>query len=157
MSMIKSSAADWAIQESRQRISGVLTRSHLLVFKTDAPLTVYVRGAKCTVTVRHHTLDQVELRATLFNAFGLQFVTDQDDAGVYVIAKRRRFVGMLSRAEFELTVPVYANLAFNLTPGTVKIEDIDGVLELPPMNPTYPMSLDHQPSAQQTLAEKSEQ
>lgn len=135
----KSELTVW--EANKQRIAARGTRSHLRVFKVDAPVTIFVRGTKCKVTVQYHELEQVELHAHLYNAFGLQFVTEQDDAGVYIVAKRRRFLGWISRAEFVLRVPAYANLAFNVTPGTVQLEQVTGVVNISPLTRPIPMSL----------------
>ncbi|MBZ0308479.1 MAG: hypothetical protein K8I82_20605, partial [Anaerolineae bacterium] len=136
---MKSDLTVW--EENKRRIAASGNRSHLRVFKVDAPVTIFVRGTKCKVTVQYHELEQVELHAHLYNAFGLQFVTEQDDAGVYIVAKRRRFLGWISRAEFVLRVPAYANLAFNVTPGTVQLEQVTGVVNISPLTRPIPISL----------------
>jgi hypothetical protein len=83
------------------------------------------------VVVLYHELEQVELYASLYAAFGMRLVVEQDEAGIYVIAHRRRFFGMLSRSELTVKVPTYCQLVFNLTPGTVQVEDFSGILEIP--------------------------
>lgn len=128
-------------EDSKRRIVASGTRSHLRVFKVEAPVTVFVRGTKCKVTVQYHDLEQVELHVHLYNAFGLKFVTEQDEAGVYIVAKRRRFLGWISRAEFVLRVPAYANLAFNVTPGTVQLNEVTGVVHISPLTRPIPMNL----------------
>ncbi len=140
----KSELTVW--EANKRRIAARGNRSHLRVFKVDAPVTIFVRATKCKVTVQYHELEQVELHAHLYNAFGLQFVTEQDDAGVYIVAKRRRFLGWISRAEFVLRVPAYANLAFNVTPGTVQLEHVNGVVNISPLTRPIPMSLPQIPS-----------
>lgn len=128
-------------ENSKRRIAATGFRAHLRVFKVEAPVTVFVRGTKCKVMVQYHEMEQVELHAHLYNAFGLKFVTEQDDAGVYIVAKRRRFLGWISRAEFVLRVPHYANLAFNVTPGTVQLNDVAGVVNISPLTRPIPLSL----------------
>lgn len=107
----------------------------LRVFPVRPPVTVFVRASQCQVTVHYHELDQVELHASLYAGFGMRLVVEQDEAGVYVVARRRRLLGLLSRCEFTLTVPIYCHLAFNLTPGTVRLQDLNGPLEIPPLTP----------------------
>ncbi|NJL94332.1 MAG: hypothetical protein HC915_11730 [Anaerolineae bacterium] len=94
---------------------------------------MFVHGLGCLVRVQHHAKDQVEIHARLVNAFGLIFVTEQDEAGVYVVVRQRRLVGAISRAEFLLSVPHYTHLALHMTPGTVRLEQFDGLLEIPPL------------------------
>lgn len=130
--------ASGMIVRSQQRFSLWLMQSLLRVFAVAKPTTVFVRGSKCRIKVHYHDLNQVEIHANLFYAFGLRFVTEQDDAGVYIVIKRRRLLGMFSKAEFVLNVPRYANLALSLTPGSVHFEDVSGILEIPPVKDEVP-------------------
>lgn len=128
--------------EAGKRGVGTSTqRAHLRVFKVADPVTVFIRGSRCQVKVRYHDLDQVEIYARLYNAFGVQFATEQDDAGVYIVVKRRRLLGAISRADFLVMVPRYAHLAVNLTPGTVRVEEVDGILEILPRKEAAPALL----------------
>jgi hypothetical protein len=108
-------------------------RTLLRVFPVQPPVTLFVRASNCQVTVQYHALDQVELRASLYAGFGMRLAVEQDEAGVYVVARRRRLLGLFSRSEFTVTVPYYAHLAFNLTPGIVRLPNINGTLAIPPL------------------------
>jgi hypothetical protein len=85
------------------------------------------------VAIQRGAAPKVILRADMRRAFGLELAAEQDDAGVYIVAKQKRVVGKLSRADFSLTVPADCHLVFHLTPGDVVLEDIDGMMELPPI------------------------
>jgi len=125
--------------EAGRRGMGTSTqRAHLRVFKVSDPVTIFIRGGRCQVKIRYHDLDQVEIYARLYNAFGVRFVTEQDDAGVYIVVKRRRLLGLISRADFLVMVPRYAHLAFNLTPGAVRVEEFNGILEILPRKEAAP-------------------
>lgn len=50
---------------------------------------------------------------------------------MYIVARRKPVVGTISSARFTLIVPPEANLVFHLTPGTVRIDNIDGKLVIP--------------------------
>ena len=121
-SLLPVDSIDWLMDEVKQQHTLSTGRTHLRVFKVEHPVTVFVRASRCRINIQYHELEQVELHARLYNAFGLRFVTEQDDAGVYVIVKRRRLLGWISRADFLLRVPHFANLAFNLSPGTIKLD-----------------------------------
>jgi hypothetical protein len=125
-----------AVDTALDAASGVMphtAQSYTQVFKVDRPVTVYVRGSHCRVTVRRAVAPQVTLEASMVRAFGLEFATEQDDAGVYIVLKRKPVMGTVSRAEFALTVPYDCHLAFNLTPGDVVLQNPDGLFELPPV------------------------
>lgn len=106
-------------------------RSFTQVFTVSRPLTVYVRGSHCAVSVRRHDAPRVELEANLARAFGVELTAEQDEAGIYIVARRKPVVGAAARLELALTVPPDAHLAFHLTPGDVSFLDLDGLAELP--------------------------
>lgn len=107
-------------------------RRYLRVFPVQQPVTLFVRGSNCKVTAGYHELDHVEIYASLYAAFGMRLVIEQDEAGVYVVVRRRRLWGLLSRSEVIIRVPYYCRLAFNLTPGDVQLQQLNGTLEIPP-------------------------
>ncbi len=118
-----------AVAEAVPRVS---QRSETQVFVVSLPCTVYVRGSGCRVRVRRHAAAKVVVQSSVTAAFGVELVAEQDDAGVYIVARRKPVVGQASRAEFAITAPFGASLVFHLTPGDVVVEDLDGKLELPP-------------------------
>lgn len=132
-------------------------RRHLRVFPVSDPATLYVRGSQCRVVVHYHEYDHVEIHASLYAAFGMRLIVEQDDAGVYVVVKRRRILGLLSRSEVQIHVPDYCHLAFNLTPGHVEVQQLNGILEIPPATEKQRPKwlLDSKESEQTALPESS--
>lgn len=104
-------------------------QSFVQFFPVNAPLTVYVRASHCHLTVRRHELSRVELSANLARAFGVELATDQDEAGIYIVARRKPVVGAIARLDLTLTLPSGVHLAFHLTPGAVTFADLNGVAE----------------------------
>ena len=114
-----------------ERLKELRFRRQVRVFPVSSPVTLYVRGSQCRVAINFHEYDHVEIYASLYAAFGMRLIVEQDEAGVYVIVKRRRILGLFSRSEVNLNVPHYCNLAFDLTPGAVEFQHINGTLEIP--------------------------
>lgn len=102
------------------------------VFNTPEPVTFYLRAERASVSIRRWTQPRIELHLRLDGAFGWQVATDQDAAGVYVVAHRRRIVGSMSSAVFEITVPQPTYLMLKLRDGAVTLEGVDGTLQIPP-------------------------
>ncbi|WP_119072319.1 hypothetical protein [Aggregatilinea lenta] len=119
-----------AVSEAVPRVS---QRMETQVFMVTPPVTVYVRGSHCRVSVQRHAAPKVIVQAAMQAAFGLDLAGEQDEAGVYIVARRKPIMGQLSRADFSITVPHNTSLVFRLTPGDVVMEDVDGMLELPPV------------------------
>lgn len=126
-------------------LSRLQYRRHLRVFPVLGPGTVYVRGSNCRVVVQYHELDHVELHVSLYAAFGMRLIVEQDDAGIYVVVHRRRLLGLFSRSELTVRLPGYYHLAFNLTPGIVVIDKLNGILEIPPVTVAPPMTYQRLP------------
>jgi hypothetical protein len=125
------SAVDTALGAAAEAVPVTAPRSLTQVFNVRPPITIYVRASHCRVTVRRASALKVTLEANLYRSFGVDLAAEQDDAGVYIVAKRKPFVGSVSRTDFTITVPPECHLAFHLTPGDVVFEDIDGIMELP--------------------------
>lgn len=114
-------------------IPDVARERRVVAYEVQGPVTVYVRATHCEVSV-HRALDrQVQVEGDLRQAFGWDWVVDHDEAGVYVVLKRKPVVGALSTASLKLTVPPDAYLVFNLTPGRVMLADFDGRLSVAPL------------------------
>ena len=125
------SAAERTLRVATGALPDRVNRAQTQVFNVSTPITVYVRGSQCRVTVTRGDAHKVIVEANLVRAFGLELVAEQDDAGVYIVARQKPVIGRLSRAEFSITVPAETHLVFRLTPGDVVLNDLNGMLELP--------------------------
>ena len=124
-----------AVQVTTESATSAATRSFQHVFEVVLPTTVYVRASQCEIDVLRAPGNHVELTANLRASFGWDLVAEQDDAGVYIAAKRKPVVGAMSSAHFSLTVPPEANLVLNVTPGTIHLVDVNGKLNVPAVLP----------------------
>ena len=125
------SAVESAVSAAVEAVPKSGQRSFIQVFAVSRPLTVYVRGSHCAVSVRRHDAPRVELEASLARSFGAELTAEQDEAGIYIVARRKPVVGAAARLELALTVPPDAHLALHLTPGDVSFLDVDGLAEFP--------------------------
>ena len=64
--------------------------------------------------------------------FGWQLTTDQDDAGVYVVAKRKPVIGSIARGKFHFTLPQGVYISLKLTQCQLCLDDLTASLDLPP-------------------------
>jgi hypothetical protein len=124
-----------AVQATTETAASVATKSFEQRFTVTLPTTVYVRASQCNVTIRYEPGNRVELSANLRASFGWELAADQDSAGVYIVAKRKPVVGKIASAHFTLTVPPEANLVLHLTPGSFRLENVDGKLTIPSTEP----------------------
>jgi hypothetical protein len=119
------------VQVAAENAVNATTKSYFRIFEVTLPTTVYIRGSQINITVRRKVGTQVQFSASLRAAFGWSLAAEQDDAGVYIVAKRKLLLGSMSSASFTLIAPPEANLVFHLTPGAVRLYDIDGKISIP--------------------------
>ncbi len=77
---------------------------------------------------RHEILAKIELQA----GFGWQLATDQDEAGVYMIARRKALIGSIGRGKFDITLPQHVHVSLKLENCQVCLAELNTALDLPP-------------------------
>lgn len=108
------------------------TKTYQFGMRAQQPITFYLQAEKCEVRVHRWHKPLVEVTARLQAAFGWRIATDQDDAGVYIAARRRIVVGGLSTALFEAFVPFDAYLMLKLSESGVYMGNVEGTLHIAP-------------------------
>jgi len=107
-------------------------QSYLFNVSASSAITLFLRADNAEVRVARWLKPQVEVVVQLQVPLGWRIATDQDEAGVYVVAKRKRVVGGMSSASFTVNVPQDAYLMLELENGRVLIDDINGALHIAP-------------------------
>lgn len=123
-----------AIQTANEVVPRLVQEQYRQVFEVAPPVTVFVYASNARVTVRRSAENTVTLDADLRASFGWQLVAEQDEAGVYIVAKRKPIVGALSSAAFTLFVPAATRLLVDLTPGALILEDLNGRISVQVVN-----------------------
>ncbi len=106
--------------------------SQSYTFAVSSGTTCYVHVAGGEVRVARQSAPTVEIMALLQAPFGWRLSAEQDDAGVYFVALRRPLVGAMAWGSVLVTLPDDAYLALRLEHTRLCLENLDGVLELPP-------------------------
>ncbi|MGJ3239495.1 MAG: hypothetical protein ACFE0Q_12365 [Anaerolineae bacterium] len=101
-------------------------------FTVQPPTTLYLHTEHAVVQVRRWHHPKIEVRTILDVRFGWRMVTDQDEAGVYVIAKRRTVVGSMARGEFTIHVPIDTHLILKIEHGALLLDNLNATLHVPP-------------------------
>ena len=102
------------------------------VFPVPEPVTFFLRAENADVRIMRWDAPRIEVRTLLERSFGWRVATDQDEAGVYVVAHRRKLVGEFSSALFEVVVPHETHLLLKLADGRVSLAHVNGTLHVPP-------------------------
>lgn len=106
--------------------------SQTYVFNIASSATCYVHVRDGEVRIARHSAPQIEIAAQLQAPFAWRVAAEQDEAGVYLVALRRPVVGAVGGASFLITVPESAHLALRLEHSRLSLEDVNGLIELPP-------------------------
>lgn len=122
----------WQTVSAVSELSEMARRRQTYHFSTLGPVTFYLRAEYAEVRVTRWQQPRIEVTALLEAAFGWRVAADQDEAGVYMVAKRRPLVGGLARAVFEALVPHDVYLDLHLDSGRVVLEGVNGALQVPP-------------------------
>lgn len=82
--------------------------------------------------VTHHQ-PEVLAKVELQTGFSWQLLTEQDEAGVYIIARRKPLIGSIGRCRLDITVPQDVHISFKLDQCQVCLDDLNTSLDLPPL------------------------
>ena len=106
------------------------TRSYY--FAAQPPITFYLHTHYAPVQITRWSRPVIEVRATLQAPFGWRVASEQDDAGVYFVARRRTLVGELSAGRFDVFVPQETYLILNVEGAPLTLTNQGDVLHVPP-------------------------
>jgi len=121
----------WQAVNVASSVTELARQTQTFHFSVSGAVTLYLQAESAEVRVTRWVEPKIEVTAQLQAAFGWRLATDQDEAGVYVVARRRLVVGTLSSAVFSLLVPKDTYLIFKLTDGRVVLNHVDGTLHVP--------------------------
>lgn len=113
-------------------VSEIAHKSQTHRFGASGPLMLYAHLESADVTVERRALPYLEVRAQLQAPFVWRMAFDQDDAGVYVVARRRPLVGELGGGHFRLVVRPDTYLHLRLEGCKLTLLDLRSTIELPP-------------------------
>lgn len=122
----------WKIANAASEVAEIARSSEVYRFNASPDLTFYLHTAHAEVRVRRWDEARIDVLAQLQAPFGWQVKTDQDDAGVYFVARRKPVVGNLSGAVFTVAVPATTHLMLRLDQCRLVLDDISTTVQLPP-------------------------
>jgi hypothetical protein len=124
----------WQAMDAVSAVTELARQSQTYHFNVAANTTFYLRAEQAEVKIIRWPQLKIEVLTMLQAPFGWRLATDQDDAGVYVVARRRMVVGSIASAAFSVLVPTDTYLILKLTDCRLVLDGVDGTLHIPPMN-----------------------
>lgn len=122
----------WQAMSAASTVAELARHVQTFHFGVVGPTTFYLQAEGAEVRIARWRMPQIQVAAQLQAAFGWRIATDQDEAGVYMVARRRPVVGMLARAVFAVSVPLDTYLILKLADGRVILDEVSGTLHVPP-------------------------
>lgn len=123
----------WQAVSAVSSIRDIARHDRTYYFAVQSPsVTFYLAADNATVQIIRWARPLIEVSTSLQGAFGWRIATEQDEAGVYMAAKRRNVFGGLSSARFEARVPHDTYLMLRLESGAVFMDNVTGLLKIPP-------------------------
>lgn len=96
------------------------------------PATFFLHVEYADVTIKRHDTPIIQARTEIQAGFGWQVVTDQDDAGVYVVGRRKPLIGTIGRAKFLVIVPHNIHVTLKLEHCQLTLGEVNTTFDLPP-------------------------
>lgn len=122
----------WKVINAASTVRDLAIDSRQYQFIVAPPVTFYLDAEMAAVRVVRWQLPKVEVQMELQAGFGWRVETDQDDVGVYIVAKRRPVVGNLARADFAVFIPEDTHLVLKLAESALLLNNLTGTYEIPP-------------------------
>ncbi len=108
------------------------TKTH--AFMVQSPTTLYMQAENAHVQIKRWARPKIEITSKLQVGFGWRVLTDQDEAGVYMVARRRGVIGGLSSARFEIHIPKETYLILKLSGCILTLNDVNSTVKIPPID-----------------------
>ena len=116
-----SSARDLAIETRR------------LEWNVTAPNTFFLQAEHADISLVPNDRARITAEVELPLGIGWQLATDQNEAGVYIVSKRKPVIGSIGRAKFTIGLPPGIHISLKLDHCQLCLDDLYTSLELPPL------------------------
>lgn len=96
------------------------------------PCTLFLQAEQSDIWLAQHDQPRILARVELRVGFGWRLTTDQDAAGVYVVALRKPVIGSIARGKFHFSLPPGVYVSLKLDQCQLCFDDLTASLDLPP-------------------------
>lgn len=122
----------WKVISAAGTVRDLAQERKTYQFTVTPPSTLYMHTEHAVIHVRRWHSPKIEIRTVLDVRIGWRVQTDQDESGVYLVAKRRTVVGSMARGEFTVHVPYDTHLILKVEHGAILLDNVNATLQIPP-------------------------
>ena len=101
-------------------------------WELSTPNTFYLEAENADIRLSSHERNEIQATVELQAGFGWHLATDQDEAGVYMVARRKPLVGAIGRARITVALPADVHLRLKLERCRLSLLDLSALLEFAP-------------------------
>ncbi len=101
-------------------------------WEVEPPNTFFLNAEHADIHLKPHDEARILTSIELRGSFAWQVATDQDEAGVYIIARRKAIVGSIGRGRFDVLLPRGIHMSLRLENCRLHMDDLNGDIEFPP-------------------------
>ncbi len=93
--------------------------------------TFYLEAEHADIRLARQDSQAISAKIELVAGFGWQLATDADEAGVYIIARRKPLVGSIGRCKFDISLPADVQISLKLEHCLLCLQDLSATLNFP--------------------------
>lgn len=101
-------------------------------WEAASPMTFFLQAEQAAITLTRHDKPQILAKVELQAGFGWQMTAEQDEAGVYLIARRKPLIGSVGRGAFDIALPADIHIALKLAHCQLRFDKLNATLDFPP-------------------------
>ncbi|MDX2075688.1 MAG: hypothetical protein SFZ02_04615 [bacterium] len=131
----------WQMVSAANTLRDMAQKTKTYYFAIQPHMTFYLHIADAEVELIRWERPMIEMTVRLDGVFGWKVAVDQDEAGVYVAARRRPIVGEISYGRFEVRCPRETYNIFRLEGCKLTLNDVTGEFHLPTHKVDSPLLL----------------
>ena len=96
------------------------------------PATFYLQAEHADIRLSQNDESRIDATIELRGRFAWQLAAEQDEAGVYIIARRKAVLGSLARLRIHAHLPPGLTISLKLHNCQLRLDDLHGELDFPP-------------------------
>ncbi len=101
-------------------------------WEVRAPSSFYLEAEFAEVNLSRSEDNQLYVNVRLRASMSWKLTTERDEAGVYVVIRRKPLIGNIGRARFNVRVPRGVHISLQLENSLLCLNDLVRTLDLPP-------------------------
>jgi hypothetical protein len=123
----------WKVVALAGQVRDLAQETRRYHFQVAPDVTFYAHVEHAHVQIRYHDDLAIAIEAFYQAQFGWRAQVEQDEHGVYLVARRRPVVGSVSTARFQVVLPRTVYVVLRLEEAAYSVSGVTQEVHLPPI------------------------